>query len=210
MLYVFGSFKGGTGKSTDAVNFTCWLAQKKKKVCLIDSDPIATAYKWATYRDEIKTVQPIPCFRHFGDLKKPIKQLLKKYESIVIDTPGKDSVEMRSACLLADRLIIPFKCSQPDLDTLEFLQPTLKHALELNPSLKVYALLSIAPTNPKVKLYKQAKAFLSDYPILKPLKTVLKDRLSYVKCMSNGLGVIEFDKSHAKKEINSLGRELTR
>ena len=210
MIYVFGSFKGGTGKSTDAVNFACWLSNKKKKVCIIDSDPISTAYKWSQYRDELKTVQAIPCYQHYGDLKQPITKLIEQYDSIVIDTPGKDSKEMRSACMMADNLIIPFKCSQPDLDTLSMLRPILNSILDFNRDLKIYALLSIAPTNPRMRLQNEAKDFLSDFPVLKPLKTIVNNRLPYIKCMSNGLGVIEFDKSHAKKEIDSLGRELTK
>jgi chromosome partitioning protein len=38
--------KGGSGKTTLSLHLACWLAKKKKKVCLVDADPQQSASTW--------------------------------------------------------------------------------------------------------------------------------------------------------------------
>jgi chromosome partitioning protein len=42
-IIAIGNLKGGTGKSTIAVNLACRLAEKQRSVVLIDADPQGTA-----------------------------------------------------------------------------------------------------------------------------------------------------------------------
>ena len=45
-IIAVGNLKGGTGKSTIAVNLACCLAEKERSVRLIDADPQGTAAAW--------------------------------------------------------------------------------------------------------------------------------------------------------------------
>ena len=45
-IIAVGNLKGGTGKSTIAVNLACRLAEKQRSVLLIDADPQGTAAAW--------------------------------------------------------------------------------------------------------------------------------------------------------------------
>ena len=54
----------------------------------------------------------------------------------------------------------------------------------------------------------EAQDYLNDFPIFKPLKTVIHDRKVYRDVTSEGKGVIESSNEKAKAEINSLMEEL--
>ncbi len=52
MIVMFGSRKGGCGKSTTAVNVCAALAKQGNDVVLVDADRQRTAAKWVLARDE--------------------------------------------------------------------------------------------------------------------------------------------------------------
>ena len=45
-IIAVGNLKGGTGKSTIAVNLASCLAERERSVALIDADPQGTAAAW--------------------------------------------------------------------------------------------------------------------------------------------------------------------
>jgi len=57
---------------------------------------------------------------------------------------------------------------------------------DLNPDLKVHALVTMAPSNPVVNETQEAKEYLSDYPNITLLKTIIRDRKVYRDGMSAG------------------------
>ena len=109
---------------------------------------------------------------------------------------------------VADMLIVPFRPSQPDLDTLSNLSEVLIRAKELNSELRIHALLTMTSTNPRVKETKEAQNYLEDYPNIELLQSTVKDRKVYRDAMSEGLGVVEMNNQKAKAEIDQLMKEL--
>jgi len=81
-------------------------------------------------------------------------------------------------------------------------------ALDINEKLKVYALLTIAPTNPITSEIDEARECLRDYPELTLLDSIVCDRKIYRDAMSLGLGVIELDNPKAKNEMDLLCKEI--
>lgn len=208
MIIMLSSQKGGCGKSTTAVNVSAELARLKKDVVLVDADMQATASRWISDRNQNESLPVIHSIQKFGNIRDTLLDLKKRYEYVVVDTAGRDSREMRTGMTAADVLLVPFRPSQPDLDTLERLDEIITEARDMNPALQPYAMLTMAPSNPVINETKDARLYLAEYPQLSLLNTVVRDRKIYRDCMSEGKGVVEMVNSKAKAEIQLLVKEL--
>lgn len=208
MIILLGSQKGGCGKSTIAINIACSLANLGKDVVLVDADPQQNAANWVKDREQT-TLPKVHCIQRYGDIKNTLKDLNQRYEDVVVDVAGHDSKELRTAMLVADVLIVPFRPSQLDLDTLPHLSEVIDQALSFNDALKVYGLLTLAPTNKANKEIGQANDYLADFPLLKPLMTVIHDRKIYRDVLADGKGVVEANNAKASTEFKALMQELS-
>ena len=210
MILVVGSQKVGCGKSTTAVNICAVLSGEGRDVVLVDADRQSTAARWITDRSTNgKSLSTVHCVQKFENIRDTLIDLDKRYEFVVADTAGRDSRELRTGMTAADILLVPFRPSQPDLDTLKSLQEVITQARDLNPGLVVYGLLTMAPTNPMVHEADEARLYLQDYPVVKPLETIVRDRKVYRDAISLGLGVVEMNSNpKAVQETQSLVKEI--
>ena len=207
MIILLGSQKGGCGKSTIAINIACSLANLGKDVVLVDADPQQSSANWVRDRDETNLAK-VHCIQRYGDIKSTLKDLNQRYAYVVVDVAGHDSKELRTAMLVADKLIVPFKPSQLDLDTLPHLTEVIDQALSFNEQLQCFGLLTLAPTNRANKEVVQAKEYLSDFPLLNPLTTIIHERKIYRDVLAEGKGVIEANNAKAITEFSKLMKEL--
>ena len=208
MILMLGSQKGGCGKSTVAVNICAELARRKKDVVLVDADRQSTAANWTMDRANNKNLPVVHCVQKYENIRDTLLDLNQRYEYVVVDSAGRDSRELRTGMTAAHILIVPFRPSQPDLDTLSNLQDIVLQAKDLNPNLHILALITMTPTNPIVQETKEAKAYLQDYPDFKLLGTVIRDRKIYRDAISEGMGVVEMGNAKAAAEIQLLIQEV--
>ncbi|HHA1396854.1 division plane positioning ATPase MipZ [Enterobacter soli] len=208
MIILVGGHKGGSGKSTSTVNICVELVRNGKDVVLVDGDVQATSARFVNDRSDHEELPPIHCVQKYGNIRETLLDLKGRYEFVVADVAGRDSRELRTAMTAADILLVPFRPSQPDLDTLEHLDEVITQAKDLNPDLKSYAVLTMAPSNPVINEIKDARSYLSEYPQLKLLNTIIRDRKVYRDCMAEGKGVVEMANSKARAEIQLLVKEL--
>lgn len=207
MIILLGSQKGGCGKSTTAVNLCAELARTGGDVVLVDADRQGTAARWAQDRQG-RQAPPVHCVQKYDNIRETLFDLDKRYGIVVVDAAGRDSRELRTAMTAAHVLLVPFRPSQPDLDTLPALQEVITGAKDLNPGLRVLGVLTMAPTNPAVNEADEARAYLSDFPEISALRSVIRDRKVYRDAMSEGLGVVEMDNGKARAEIQLLTQEI--
>ena len=208
MIILIGSQKGGCGKSTTAANICAELARQGKDVILVDADRQGTASNWVTDRNGQENLPVVHSIQKFDNIRETLLDLAKRYEYVVVDSAGRDSRELRTGMTAAHVLLVPFRPSQPDLDTLPKLNDIITQALDINEALRPCAVLTMAPTNPVINETQEAKDYLADFPILNLLNTVIRDRKIYRDCMSEGKGVVEMDNGKAKAEIQCLVQEL--
>ncbi len=208
MIILIGSQKGGCGKSTTAVNISAELAGQGHDVVLVDADRQCTAANWAMDRAENVKLAKVHCVQKYDNIRDTLLDLNTRYEYVVVDAAGRDSREIRTGMTAAHILIVPFRPSQPDLDTLPNMQEIIIQAKDLNPNLKVYGLITMAPTNPIIHEEADARECLIDYPEIKLLSTMIRDRKVYRDAMSDGLSVVEMDNPKAKAEIKKLVEEI--
>lgn len=211
MILLIGNKKGGCGKSTTAINIATELALRGKSVTLVDADPQQTTARWVKDREESSAAPSIHLVvpRKEDKLRDILPELDSRYEFVVVDVAGRDSPELRLAMTASNLILVPFRPSQPDLDVLPSLQRVISEVVrEYNPTLKALGVLTMAPTNPNVSEAEEARLYLSDYPDIVPLRSVIRDRKVYRDSISEGLGVVETDNSKAKAEIQLLVTEI--
>lgn len=208
MIILIGSQKGGCGKSTTAVNICAELAQRGHDVVLVDADKQATGANWAQDRSANQSLPPVHCVQRYENIRDTLLDLNKRYQFVIVDAAGRDSRELRTGMTAAHILIVPFRPSQPDLDTLSTMQSVILQARDFNPTLKVFGLLTMTPTNPSIREESQAREYLADYTDIQPLAIKLCDRKVYRDAMPEGMGVVEMDNNKAKEEILGLMGEI--
>ena len=209
MILLIGSQKGGCGKSTLATNISASLAVKGKDVMLVDADKQNSSSNWFLDRSELPDLPPVHSVQKYDDIRASIIDLNTRYEYVIIDAAGRDSVELRTAMLVADILLMPVRPSQFDLDTVPRMQEIYTDAKLLNSKLKFFAVITMAPTNPIIHESKEAIIFFENYPEITLLKTLIRERKVYRDVINGeGKGVIEMNNPKAKKEIDSLLNEV--
>ena len=89
--------KGGSGKTTLAVNLSARLAEDGDNVLLIDADPQKSTEVFSDMRSQ-SGLKPLfsNVSRTGVSLGDEIERMNKSFDSIIIDTGGRDSKEMTS------------------------------------------------------------------------------------------------------------------
>ena len=211
MIILIGSQKGGCGKSTIATNIASALAVENKDVMLIDADKQGSSSNWFFDRSENKELPQVHSVQKFDDVRASVTDLNSRYENIVIDASGRDSIELRTAMLVADILVMPVRPSQFDLDTVPNMREIYKEAIIYNPSLRFFSVITMGPTNPVVNESKDARKFFQNYPDITLVNTIIRERKVYRDAINGqGRGVVEMNNPKAKEEIESLLIEIFR
>lgn len=208
MIISITSQKGGPGKSTIATNVAVELAKQGQDVCLVDADPQLTVSRWHGDREANGHSPAIVSVAKTNNIAQTLRDLDAKYGIVLVDTPGKDSVEMRTAMAVADMLVVVVRPSQFDLDTLPHLASVIEQAKIINPDVVVRGLLSQVPTYAFGSEQDDAKDYLADYPLFVPFKTQIHERKAYRDVAAEGLGVTEWNNRKAAHEITNLVREM--
>ncbi|MCW2256072.1 cellulose biosynthesis protein BcsQ [Providencia alcalifaciens] len=107
MITVIGGNKGGSGKTTRAINIAVALAKKGKDVCLLNADIQRTSAKWHAERETAGIVPSITLIEKFDNLTQTLKALNEKYEHIIVHVAGRNSREFITSGVIADQIIAP-------------------------------------------------------------------------------------------------------
>jgi chromosome partitioning protein len=111
--------KGGSAKSTAAINLAVEATSRGLEVALIDLDPQVSACNWADVRvqdgERPPTVvaTPVP---HLGRALKVAEEA--GADLVIVDTAGRTNDAALAAVRAADLVLVPIQASKADLDTL--------------------------------------------------------------------------------------------
>ncbi|OED39595.1 hypothetical protein AB834_00145 [PVC group bacterium (ex Bugula neritina AB1)] len=207
MILLIGSQKGGVGKSTLCTNLAFFLAKKGRSLILVDGDSQESLSRWASDREESEISPQISCIKKNGRLKATLMDLSQKYEYVICDTAGRDSVELRTALVVSDAIVSPFRPTQTDLDTLCHLENLVEEVKDFNEKLKAFAVLSMVNRS-KGKKEEIFARDLFERSNFKLMESFIGDRKAYQKAMGTGESVLELDDKKAKDEILKLCEEV--
>lgn len=116
-LIAVGNLKGGTGKSTIAVNLASAMADAGRQVVLIDADAQGTTTDWHAGHRLPAQVETLPLLdnRQAHAWVARALHLKTEAERVVVDLPPQFGSGIASALLIADLLIVPVTPSGVDL-----------------------------------------------------------------------------------------------
>lgn len=211
MIILIGGEKGGTGKTTIASNLAAMRSLEGRDVLLIDTDPQGSANYWAQSRDDENIIPRVACIQKFGKgLPAEVQDLAHRYQDIIIDAGGRDSIELRSALVVVEKVFIPIQPSQFDIWTLNQMDELVATAKSFNPNIQARVIISRASTNPSVQEASETAKLMADFSNLELADATIRDRIAYRKAAKDGLAVTELKPKDPKavSEMNILYKEV--
>lgn len=202
MIVVVGGIKGGSGKTTIATNLCVLRAQDKKKVLLVDADEQRSASIWSFQRDQLNIETSWSTIQLAGKaLHTQIQRMKQDYDDIIIDVGGRDTTSQRSALVVADVYLVPFKPRSLDIWTIGDVKNVINEMKVVNPNLKAYALINQGDS--KGNDNEDSIQILEECEDLKCLSFTIGQRKAFSNAAADGLGVIEL-KTQDKKATQEI------
>ena len=194
IVFVFVTQKGGSGKTTLAINCAVAAMLAKKRAVIFDMDEQATAESW--YQDrEAETPQLVRV--KSTELDKAIKEAeARKFDVVFIDTPGRDNAGTAAAIKAADFCVVPCRPTPADMKATPATIETIRR-------LDKPAAFVLMQTPARSYRIREAANGLSVLGMVAPVNIVLRN--DYQDAQGAGLGVMEFEPNgKAADEIKRL------
>jgi chromosome partitioning protein len=217
-IITVASTKGGVGKSTFVLNLAVALLYEGKKVAVLDADLQGTVSKWHKIREFMRSegvgLQGMFVASARGDALLEIANDKRNQGYIVlIDSPGVDDHNMRTALLRSDFVITICPVSPVDLWEIETLISVMKKLRE-NQKRKIPLILVFnkVPGRYAESAFNEACEFFDQNSIFPDyiMKASLKERSSFKHSIRDGRGVLEYSPvdTKARDDILSCKNEL--
>lgn len=207
--------KGGSGKTTTAVNLAGGFSRAKYPVLLIDADPQESAIAWST------AGSGLPFVVARGDLlAHGLQSLLDstEYQVVIVDCPpgvaddgGPAGRIARAALLEADAILVPMKPVGIDLSSTSSMVAYLASIREqANPGQRVLVLLNeMRDTRLRRQGPSQALALFSELPHATVLSATVGLREAIAEVFSSGQTIFDYaPRSEAAREYSALTQEV--
>ena len=209
MIIVSGGIKGGSGKSTVAVNLAVMLSRQGKEVLLVDADDQESAMDFTILRNEEMDDAGYTCITLRGKaIRTEVLRMAPKYDDIVIDCGGRDTTNQRAALSVADVYLVPFVPRSFDVWTLEKVSELVEEIQAINDSLKPFIFLNRADHQGHDN--EDAVQYFEEYENLVLLDAPIGNRKAFANAAAQGKGVVEYRPKDTKAigEIEKLYGEV--
>lgn len=205
MIIVCGGIKGGSGKTTVAVNLAVMRAKTGKQVLLVDADSAdnANASDFAEFRDStLEGGKGFDAAQVNGKaVLTNVPGLAKRYDDTVVDVGGADSVSQRAALVVADVLVLPVFPSSLDIWVLGNVERVIEEARAVNPKLRAVSFLMRADSSGTTN--EEAAEILRGISALEYHDVPVVNRKAFRVAAAGGLSVTEV-KPRDQKAIDEI------
>jgi chromosome partitioning protein len=186
MIVTVGGQKGGTGKSTIAIELAIHFS-KLGETLLIDADDQQTSTDFSNARAENHELEFACVQLRDKAIYTQGNKMQLKYDYIVIDSGGFDSVSQRYAIGMADKYIAVFKPESFALWTTESVETMVD--LVGNQELQKYTLLNNAWNNDRDN--DESAEILRDMEGFEFIPHIIKRRKAFCDASAFGISVAE-------------------
>ena len=221
MIISFVQTKGGTGKSTLALNiaFSRHMNGLFRSIALVELDPQGTLRAWWDGRTEIGLKTGNVSFHHISSTQKEvfadgIKSISAHNALIVMDIPGESTGKLhtRFACAVSDMVVIPMRTSTNDEAAFaDNLYPIIKEVIKVDPKRKQCFYVLPSFTHPKASTQNIAGYFSAILPpSVACMKITYPDRTIYENFNREGSTLNEYsdsvrtNKRHHKQTLMAI------
>ncbi|MEP6267816.1 MAG: ParA family partition ATPase [Paracoccaceae bacterium] len=195
--------KGGSGKTTLAVNLATGFLAKGKSVGILDTDPQGSLGKWFMKRIETQGEDPNLQFSTATawGISYELRSLSDKVDVVIVDTPPKADSDLRPALRAADLVLVPLSSSHVDIwatqDVLDLADRAGKRA---------FIVMNRCRSGTKLGAEVLTAVHELDAEVM---QTGLGNRIVFAEALGNGMGAVEArKKSPATTEVFELVNEV--
>ncbi len=183
--------KGGSGKTTIAINLASHFAMHGERTVLIDHDPQASAARWVKNRQQMQPpIQLIAAFERDVRVTRTFQlRIPEGTDRVVVDTPAAiQAHEMPELTRGADKILVPVLPSDIDIYACSrCIQNLLLVAKVRREDNRLGIIANRVRRN--TLIYQSLSRFLSSLDI--PIVATLRDSQAYVRAASQSLGLSE-------------------
>ena len=211
MILAVGNIKGGVGKTTIAVNLVILRAVAGRDVLLVDGDEQGSASLFSQLRaDLLGACGYTAVGLHGTALRTQVRQLVPKYDDIIIDVGGRDTGSLRAALTVADLVLVPVQPRSFDVWALDQVATLVTEAREINTDLRALAFLNAADAQGRDNA--EAQDALREVSAIETLDLMVVRRKAFPNAAAQGRGVIEQQPRDAKavEELTALAKAAFR
>lgn len=208
MIISIGGTKGGTGKTTLAINLAIMRSLTGREVLLVDADEQGSSAKFTSLRNsERHGGAGYACIRLLeAEVADQVPELREKYDDIIIDAGGRDTDSHKYALGVSDIAILPFRPSSFDVWELANASKIVHLVRPANRRLQAYAILNQADSVGNDNA--EAGEFAAGVKNIRYFAKPVVSRKAFGRASANGLSVVElsgkFRDAKATRELYPL------
>lgn len=195
--------KGGSGKTTMAVNLAVAFARAGKSVALMDTDPQGSAGRWFMTRLEQREDPGLEFSTASAwGVTYEVRKMAEAHDIVIIDTPPKADSDLRPALRASDLVLIPVATSHLDLWAVE---TVMDLAARENRPVMLVMTRARPGTRLSADVTEQAAALDAELA-----DAALANRVVYAETLGRGAAALEAPKGPAHEEVTGLMQEIAR
>lgn len=198
-VIVVAQQKGGSGKTTLAVNLAIALVQQGLRVAMVDSDPQGSLGRWFMARLERGGAADVEfATASAWGVAYECRKLRASHDVVIVDTPPKADSDLRPALREADLVLVPVMASQMDLWATD-------GVLDLVARESGRALIILNRMATGTRLADQIAAAAEQ--VARVAEARLANRVAYAETLGQGRAAVE-QRGPAEREVRALAREV--